>query len=51
MPQVAEQKNETLTIRLPQPLAQWLREEAAAEAMNVSEFVRYLLLTVKRGQS
>lgn len=37
-----------LNTRVPEPLYEWLEAEAAAEGMNVSEFLRYLLLSAKR---
>lgn len=49
VPKVSEQKTKALpAIRVPIPLFQWVQEQAVAEGMNVSEFVRYLLTSAKR---
>jgi predicted DNA binding CopG/RHH family protein len=48
MPRVRESKDKTLQVRMSESLYEWIEKEAAAEAMNKGEFVRFVLLNLKR---
>ena len=48
MPQTPNPKPATMTVRLSEQHRQWIEEQAQAEGVSPSEFVRYLVMQDRR---